>query len=168
MCVGVHLLYIVCTQIESNTDWDKKLYILPQKRQQFAWSNIHLLPVYKASYAFPNNIHSRTEPTQAIIIRKTQYGGWSRHRKTLSHTYPNPHTYNGMLRPAPVTVTWYPNPKLMMAVRWMDLNHPASANPSHLWHTLPFSLHLSAANECEKCSLLSPPSSSLQQAICQR
>lgn len=33
-----------------------------------------------------------------------------------SHTHPNTHTYNGMLRPAPVTVTWHPNPKLMMAV----------------------------------------------------
>lgn len=35
-----------------------------------------------------------------------------------SHTYPNTHThtYNGILRPAPVTVTWYPNPKLMIAV----------------------------------------------------
>lgn len=80
-----------------------------------------------------------------------------------SHTYPNTHTYNGMLRPAPVTVTCHPNPKLMMAVRWMDLNHPASANPSHLWHTLPF-----LSTSLQQMSVRNAPSSLLHHHLSSR
>ncbi len=68
-----------------------------------------------------------------------------------------------MLRPAPVTVTWYPNPKLMMAVRWMDLNHPASANPSHLWHTLPF-----LSTSLQQMSVRNAPSSLLHHHLSSR
>ncbi len=92
-----------------------------------------------------------------------QYGGWNRHRKTLTHISEHTHTHNAMLRPAPVTVTWYPNPKLMMAVRWMDLNHPASANPSHLWHTLPF-----LSTSLQQMSVRNAPSSLLHHHLSSR
>lgn len=141
---------------------EPKTFALGTQTQTHKYNDLFLLtystrPVYKASYA--------SEPTQAIIIRKMQYG------ERNTHTCVHAHTHTRIQWNAKASTS---HCHMVFKAKADNDSSVNGCEPPRFSQVLTplihssLSLHLSAANECEKRSLLSPPSSSLQQAICQR